>query len=134
MRKSICLMLCILVLISTVGVATAEGGVMPCYAYVDSIKASLTISSGTATAVGNVIPAGSMKSSITVRLQRADSSGKWTTISTWTGTNENGKSEAGGKKSLTSGYNYRVYVTGKVYGSNGNVVETVNKYSTTKAY
>ena len=134
MKKGICLMLSILVLLSSIGVAYAEGDIMLCYAYVDSIKASLSISAGTATAVGNVIPAGSMKSTITVRLQREDSSGKWTTISIWTGTNEKGKSEAGGKKSLTAGYNYRVYVTGKVYDDKGNVVETVNKYSTTKPY
>lgn len=134
MRKSICLMLCILVLISSIGVAYADDDIMLCYTYVDSIKASLNISSGTATATGNVIPAGSMKSSVTVRLQREGSSGNWSTISTWTGTNEKGKSEAGGTKSLVSGYNYRVYVTGKVYDSKGNVVETVNKYSTTKAY
>lgn len=134
MKKVMCLGMCLLLIAAMTGVAYAEEGIMPCYAYVNSIKASLSVSSGTAKAVGNIIPSGDLKTSIIVRLQRESSTGSWTTISTWTGSNEGGKSEAGGTKALTSGYNYRVYVTGKVYSSAGTVIETVEKYSTTKAY
>ena len=134
MRKVMCLGMCLLLIAAMTGVAYAEEGIMPCYAYVNSIKASLSVSSGTAKAVGNIIPSGDLKTSIIVRLQRESSTGSWTTISTWTSSNESGKSEAGGTKALTSGYNYRVYVTGKVYNSAGTVIETVEKYSTIKAY
>ena len=37
-----------------------------------------------------------------------------------------------GSVSISSGYLYRTYVTGKVYSSAGSVIETVNKYSGTK--
>lgn len=134
MKKTVCWMVCLMLIVAIIGVAFAEEGIMPCYMYVNSIKASLSVSAGTATAVGNVIPSGGLKTSVIVRLQRESSPGSWITLSIWTGNNESGKSEAGGKKAIMSGYNYRVYVTGKVYDNAGTVIETVNKYSTTKAY
>lgn len=134
MKRSICLVLSLLLVLFTATAASAECTIMPRYAYVSTINSSLSISSGTARAVGKVATDQNMKTSIIVRLQREYSSGKWTTISTWTSSNESGASEAGGTKTLTSGYNYRVYVTGKVYDSAGTVIETVDKYSTTKTY
>lgn len=135
MKKRICFVLCLLLALPIAVTAYAENeDIMLCYTYVDSIRASLKISSGSAAASGSVIPSGSLETSVTVRLQRESSSGTWVTISTWTGSNEGGKSEAGGTKKLTSGYNYRVCVTGKVYDSAGTVLETVNKYSATKSY
>lgn len=132
--KGFSLVMCLVLILSIVGVAHAEDGIMPCYSYTSSIAASLSINDGVAKAAGKITPEDSRRTTITVRLQRESSSGTWVTISTWTGSNASGKSEAGGTKSLTSGYNYRVYVTGKVYNSSGTVLETVNKYSTTKAY
>lgn len=132
--KGFSLVMCLVLILSIVSVAHAEDGIMPCYSYTSSIAASLSISDGVAKAAGKITPEDSRRTTITVRLQRESSSGTWVTISTWTGSNASGKSEAGGTKSLTAGYNYRVYVTGKVYNSSGTVLETVNKYSTTKAY
>ena len=134
MKQSICLGLSLLLVLFVATVASAEGTIMPRYTYVSKINSTLSISSGTASAVGLVTTSQKLKTSIIVRLQREYSSGKWTTISTWTSSNESGASEAGGTKTLTSGYNYRVYVTGKVYDSAGTVIETVERYSTTKSY
>jgi len=132
--KGTCLVMCLVLMLSIVSVAHAEEGIMPCYSYTSSIAASLSISGGVAKAAGKITPEDSRHTSITVRLQRESSSGTWVTISTWTGSNAGGKSEAGGTKSLTSGYDYRVYVTGKVYNSAGTVIETIDKYSATKSY
>lgn len=134
MRKVICWGMCLMLIVTMAGIAYAEEGIMPCYTYVKNTRATLSISSGTATVLGNIQPSGNLKTSVIVRLQRESNSGSWTTISTWTDSNECGKSEAGGTKALTSGYNYRVYITGKVYNSSGIVLETVNTYSTTKTY
>lgn len=134
MKKSICLVLSLLLVLFTATTASAGCTITPRYAYVSAISANLSITSGTARAVGKVANDQKLKTSIIVRLQREYSSGKWTTISTWTGSNESGASEAGGTKALMSGYNYRVYVTGKVYDSAGTVIETVESYSTTKSY
>ena len=134
MRKGLCLVLCLVFALGAVGVVHAEEDIMLCYEYVSSINASLSISSGTAKAAGKVCSSDNLKTSITVRLQRKSSNGTWSTISTWTDSNNSGASEAGGTKTLTSGYSYRVYVTGKVYNSAGTVVETVDKYSATKSY
>lgn len=134
MGKGICLVLSLMLMLSLVTVANAESDIMPCYAYVSSLSASLSINSGTAKAAGRIVADPSHEASITVRLQRQNSSGTWVTISSWTDSNSNGSSEAGGTKAITSGYDYRVYVTGKVYNSAGTVIETVNKYSTTKSY
>jgi len=134
MKKSICLVLSLLLVLFTATTASAGCTITPRYAYVSAISANLSITSGTARAVGKVANDQKLKTSIIVRLQREYSSGKWTTISTWTGSNESGASEAGGTKALMSGYNYRVYVTGKVYDNAGTVIETVESYSTTKSY
>lgn len=115
-------------------VAQAEKRITPYYSYTSSITASLSINDGIAKATGKVIPEENRHTSITVHLQQESDSGTWFTISTWTSNNTSGKSEAGGTKSLVSGYNYRVYVTGKVYNSAGAAIETVNKYSVTKSY
>ena len=134
MKKGFCLVVSLMLVLSVTSFASAECTIMPRYTYASAVSANLSITSGTARAVGKVATDQNLKTSIIVRLQKEYSSGKWTTISTWTGSNESGASEAGGTKTLTSGYNYRVYVTGKVYDSAGTVIETVDKYSTTKSY
>lgn len=134
MRKEICLVLGLLLALSAVGAAHAEDGIMPCYDYVSSVHASLNIDSGTASAVGKVYVGKKMQTSITVRLQRENSNGKWVTIVTWTGGDESGLCIAGGTRALISGYNYRVYVIGRVYDDEGTLIETAYRYSPTKSY
>lgn len=135
MKKGICLVICLVLALGAVGaVAHAEESIILRYSYVSSLSASLSISSGTAQAAGKVSPSNNLRTSITVRLQKENSRGRWSTIVVWTGSNESGASEAGGTKVLTSGYNYRVYVTGKVYDSAGEVIETVDKYSAIESY
>lgn len=134
MKKVACIVLVLMLISVPLSYAYANNSVMPCYTYIDMIQAGLSINSGTAKASGSVFPAGNLKTSITVRLQRESSDGTWITISTWIGSNNNGASEAGGTKELKTGYNYRVYVVGKVYNSNGVAVETIKKYSAIKSY
>ena len=133
-RKKICRLIYLLLVLFIVNVAHADEGIVPYYAYTSSISASLSINGAVARAAGKITPENSLHTSITVRLQKESSSGAWSTISTWTGSNTSGKSEAGGTKVIASGYKYRVYVTGKVYNSAGSVIETVNKYSAVKSY
>lgn len=134
MLKRVCLVICLIFAMSTIGVVHAEENIILRYSYVSSISASLSINSGIAKAAGKVCPCNNLKTSITVQLQREISSGIWSTISTWSGNNENGSSEAGGTRRLTSGYNYRVYVVGKVYDRFGTVIETVEKCSAIRSY
>ena len=134
MKKGMCLVLCFLIMMPLMCIAHAEHNVMPCYDYVSSISATLSITSGIAKATGMVNVAQNQKTSIIVRLQRETRNGSWITIASWSASNNSGASEAGGTKSLNSGYNYRVYVTGKVYNDAGSVIETINKYSVTKSY
>ncbi len=134
MRKGICLVLGLVLALSAVAAAHAEGDIMLCYDYVSSVNASLNINSGTADVLGKVYTGKNLKTSITVRLQRENSSGKWVTIETWTGSDESGLCIAGGTRALISGYNYRVYVIGRVYDDEGTLIETAYKYSPTKSY
>lgn len=132
--KRICLVMCLALLLSITGTVHAEEEVMPCYAYICSINVKFSISGGIVTAVGEIKPQDGQHTSVTVRLQRENSAGTWTTIETWTGSNAAGKSEAGGTRALISGYNYRVYVIGRVYDDEGTLIETAYKYSPTKSY
>lgn len=132
--KVMYLVLCLTLLLSIISVTLAEAEIMPCYAYTSSIAATLNISGGSAQAAGKIMPEDGQRTAIIVRLQRENSNGSWITLAIWTGSNASGKSEAGGTKAIASGYNYRVYVTGKVYNDAGVVIESVDKYSATKSY
>ena len=116
----------ILMLTGTIYADTGEGFR---YNYIRNMTARLNITGGTAKAVGDITPEGSRQTSIIVRLQKESSPGMWTTVAYWTGSNASGISEAGGTRTISSGYNYRVYVVGKVYDSSGSVIETGTAYS-----
>lgn len=134
MKNVLCLGMCLVLIVAMTGAAFADVRIRPCYMYVDEIRAHLSIQAGTAKVSGSVFPSGGFRTTVIVRLQRESSTGLWTTIDTWSGSNRSGRSEAGGTKTLICGHNYRVCVTGKVYDENGTLLETVSKYSATKAY
>lgn len=132
-KKIVAAILCAM-LIVTMGIsAFASDDVMPCYTYTSTVSASLSISSGTATAKGSIVPYNSRPTSVKVQLQRY-SDGQWSTISTWKDSDTGGVSSAGGTKTVTSGYSYRTFVTGYVYDSDGVVIEVVSCISNTKTY
>ena len=128
-------LIALLLMTLTVAYAAANNpGVSPLYTYTYSIAGKLSISGGTAPAAGTVTPSDlNNKTTVTVKLQRNEN-GTWKTIATWTGSNSHGISSAGGDKTLTKGYSYRVYVVGKVYNSSGTLLETTTKTTSTKAY
>ena len=132
-RKSLCLLVALLMLLS-VGYSLAEGNsASPRYTYTASASAGLDISGGVATVDGAITPWDAMETMVQVRLQQ-QINGEWKTIQTWTGHRSAGTSDAGGTKSVDYGYNYRTYVKGYVYDGNGNLLESVTVYSNIKAY
>ena len=102
------------------------------YQYTHQVNACLGISNNVASCGGDVTPNNGEKTSIVVRLQK-NVGGTWITQTTWMASNPGGKSAARGSTSVTSGYQYRTFVTAKVYDGSGNVVESVDKYSSTKS-
>ncbi len=134
LKKRIGLLVCITLVLMFVVNAMAEVQDIFRYDYISSISASLSFSSGTASASGRIIPIGKRHTSIIVRLQKETSPGMWTTVAYWTGSNTSGGSEAGGTHTISSGYNYRVYTVGKVYDSSGSVIETGTAYSSVHYY
>ena len=129
-----CIIMCLLLAGAAIHAASADTEIMPCYAYTNSIEAKIDISGGTAKAEGKIVPSGGQRTAIIVYLQKENSSGRWTTLAVWSGSNDAGISKAGGSKEVTSGYNYRVKVLGKVYDSSGTVIESITTYSPIKAY
>lgn len=75
---------------------------------------------------GTEVPHG-YESYVKVELQRKDGT-SWTTIKTWT---DQGGSYAmvSSYYAVMSGYQYRLKLTHKAYDSNGNLIETITKYS-----
>ena len=74
---------------------------------------------------GTQVPYG-YEAYVKVELQQYD--GGWTTIKTWT---DRGGSYAIVERNyaVMSGYDYRLKLTHKAYDSNGNLIETIIKYS-----
>lgn len=130
-----CLVLCLMTLSVILVPAFAEEStptIMPYYTHTSNLVVSLSIKNGQAKAAGQIVPHSNQRTSITVKLQKKGNGNVWSTISTWSGSNIKGASEAGGYKNIDKGCQYRVYVTGKVYNNTGAVVETVSKYSAVK--
>lgn len=137
-HKLLIILICLLSLSAIAGLAHANVVneslyLSPRYQYTAAISTSLDISGGQAMAAGRIDPNSLMRTSVVVKLQRLES-GTWKTIRTWTDSNTAGASEAGGTKTVDSGYDYRVHVTGKVYNTSGVVLETVTMTSSTKSY
>lgn len=114
------------------GIAMSDE-ISPRYAYTDYIDASLEFSNGRAISIGSIFAYGMRATSVEVRLQQYFEN-DWRTIGLWTGSSSGGTSEAGGSEEIDTGFEYRTYTRGKVYDSNGNVLETVNFYSDVKYY
>lgn len=129
-----CIIMCLFLVGAAIHTASADTEIMPCFVYTNRIEAKIGISGGTAKAEGGIYPSGGQRTAIIVYLQKENSSGRWTTLAVWSGSNDSGISKASGSKEVTSGYNYRVKVLGKVYDSSGAVIESITTYSLTKSY
>ena len=69
---------------------------------------------------------------MTIKLQKKTGS-SWTTMQTWSKTATGlAGAKASGTRAVTAGLTYRVYLTGYVYDSNGNVLESITKASASK--
>ena len=64
---------------------------------------------------------------VKVELQQKNGT-SWTTIKTWTDRYE-AYAMVSRNYAVTSGYQYRLKLTHKAYDSNGNLIETITKYS-----
>lgn len=111
--------------------------ITPMYEEISALQANLSISSGSASCSGRIRATDQTQSSkLSLSLQkRASGSSTWTTVATWTDT-ASGTSYAVVSKSISvsRGFSYRVRATGRVYNSNGTLLETGTKYSTTVSY
>jgi len=115
--------------------ATEPIGIMPLYLNIDYARASLSISSGTATCTANVSGLlGTTKIVGSVYLQRRlSSSTTYSTIRTWSGNISNGSTFSfSGIHAVSSGYIYRVKLDAIV--TRNGVNETVTVYSALRSY
>lgn len=113
--------------------AIREPDVLPLYTHIDSLASTIKIFAGNAQSAGKIRFQNNRRASITVKLQQKVD-GKWKTLQSWTDSNSSGVCSAGGSKSVEKGYSHRTYVTGRVYDSRGNCLETASKASSSKYY
>lgn len=90
-----------------------------------------TISSGTANCYGYTKTQSGYSAKVTVELQRKGTT--WTTIKTWTAS-DSAKAVVDETYSVSRGYSYRLKTTHYALNSNGSVVESTVKYSSTVSY
>lgn len=134
-RIPFCLLLIIVALLccSTVTSAT-EVSVTPRYSYINNCVIGFTIdSSGKASCSCSVEPTSNLPVQIMCKLQKKVD-GEWTTVKYWTKT-DNGATVVGGNYYVYSGYEYRVFVTAKVFNADKTLIlETITKYSNYISY
>lgn len=130
---SIVLGLAILGTICFPNAATAGGAISPYYTDTYSVRANLSFEGDVAVSSGSVTPKRSdevRKAVVSVFLQRKEN-GKWKPVGSWIGSDFNERAEAGGRVTVSKGYDYRTYVVGRVYDANGLLLETVTVESAT---
>lgn len=128
MKRIITFSLAIILLISLaipVSAATKDT-IQPRYTYINSVYAALSIdqSTGITTCTGSVTAKKNYPVEVVVRLQQ-DMGSYWYTLESWstTGTISASLTE---NYAVYKGYEYRVYVTGYVYDSDGNIIESAS--------
>lgn len=105
------------------------------YSHIDLITAELSIANGSARCGGILKPSSSENQArIIVRLQRKTGD-TWQTIAIWLGTGTNGQTvQAGGSRTVTAGYDYRVLSQGRILSPAGVLLETTTVTSQIKSY
>lgn len=109
--------------------------ISPRYSDTLTISATLTITDGNASCYGSVKPTdNSNNATVKVKLQRLEG-GDWNTIFTWTASSQNGRlAGAGGSKTVSSGYSYRVLTEGEIKAPDGEILESPSVTSAVKDY
>ena len=131
--KKLLVVIALLCIISTVvppvSAATSEPA-QPLFVYINSVTAGLTINDtwGIANCSGSMVSCSATPVKVTVRLQQYKD-GSWLTLKTWTGTGTT-SCAASGQYAISSGYTYRVSVTGYVLNSEGVILESGNAKKT----
>lgn len=124
---------CVVILAAIFGCSALAGEIMPRYVYTNYVDAGLKFENGRAYSTGSIFPYDFRATSVEVRLQQYYEN-DWRTIGLWTDSSSAGLSDAGGSEEIDRGFEYRTYTRGKVYDSNGNVLETIHFYSDVKYY
>lgn len=134
MFRKWCSILVVAVMMTLICSSALALDIMPRYDYTKTITCDFVLDGGVASCSGTVQPEkGGYSASLTVRLQEYDDS--WSTIATWSGSAGAGRlASAGGTKSVKSGVDYRVVISGTIKDADGNVVERPSKISATKSY
>lgn len=108
---------------------------MPLYDNVNYVASGIEINnSNKAICSGSYYLYSNKKSVITMTLMKSTDKSSWTSVESWSQTN-NVKNPAGYSKTststLSSSYYYCTYVQVQIYDSNDNVIETVSCFSNT---
>lgn len=141
MKRFVAIVLCVIIVMSftAIGVVADEtdpsaGSISPMYEVIYNVYISLDISSsGKASCYADVNTSPAYSCDLTVELQeKSDSS--WTTIKTWTATDDGaGYTYVDGTWYVLPGA-YQLKVTIEVYNSRGVLVEDPIEYSDTRYY
>jgi polyferredoxin len=114
-----------------------SGDLQERYSYIGLIDCTLEINNGEAECIGrckSLYSHTDTEVKLSLR-RREEGSSTWTTIATWSGT-QNGKMTVNiyKTKSVSRGYYYQLQARCTIKDSNGKVLESSNKYSTVVKY
>lgn len=133
------IVLCFVLLVSALPcqalglVKDPQGVVRPMFTYIDWFTANLDITgTGRADIDVSICASGSERTGVRADLQKFIQ-GSWTTIKTWSVTNNSGICTMSNSWYVDTGYAYRVVAYGYVY-RNGNVVESTSITTPSQSY
>ena len=136
MKRASVLLICVLIILTSTVAAPAGSAdvITPCYTYISTIDAGLSITGSTASCYGWVASASSYDISIRMTLMRWNGS-IWVTVKYWTGTGSGVIGATLNKTySLTISGDYKIIVLGKILDEDGNVLESASRSSPVVTY
>ena len=134
MKKYLAIVISLILLISFMQITNSYCEIVyPMYNETSFITADITISSGTASCFGIIVPISPSKTSVEVCLYKK-TGWTWHIIASWFESNSNGSSVAEGTCSVDAGFQYKVIVCGKVFDDEGVLLETVYRQTHTVDY
>lgn len=134
-KKSVAILLAVLLLLLSANVLAAPSTSR--YKAILIFRSSLSISgSGTAYCDASLWPSSTAYSaSLTATLKKSADGITWTYVASWSASGSHTSSANISKTvSVSPGYQYKLFTTGRVYGADGTLLETAYKNSSMVSY
>ena len=135
-KKIVVILLTIMFLILTTNALAANDMISARYSAIEDFYVNLSVQSDKMVCKASLRPSSSSSTAgLTATLKRSINGQTWTNVASWSASGSNTSRASINKTvSVSRGYQYKLFVTGKIYSASGALLETAYKNSSIVAY